>query len=218
MPLRKAKLQAIIFPNAADPLFSSVGLLCPFKQDFNDHSGAARNLTSDGATLSTSQSKFGSQSLQLTTKSFLAFRGAIDLNLSADFLIESWVYQTDRPTEFAPILECLNGTGYSFALRNGRVNFYDYQTDHTGNAAIALNEWHHIAVWRRSNILSLWIDGVPDAVFNNSRNITTSGNYRIGSNSWSVVPNFWFTGFIQDLRLTKISRPPILPTQPFPTN
>lgn len=221
MPLRKAKVASspiVTPPSTSDPLFSSVGLLCPFRESFVDRSTYARSLSSQGVSMSADTAKFGSQSAKFGSQTFLSFGNGGDLTLAADFLIEAWVFQTARPTEFSPILECLNGTGYSFGLRNGRVNFYDYSMDHTGNTVIPLNEWHHIAAWRRNGILSFWIDGVPDFARENTRNITASGNFRIGSNSWSFVPTFWFTGYLQDLRLTKASRSPILPTQPFPTS
>lgn len=219
MPLHKARKSPLPLPvsPSTDPLFSSVGLLLPFQSDFNDRSVNARALTSQGVTLSSNAAKFGSQSAKFGSSSYLSFQSAPDLGLSSDFLIETWVYQSARPAEFAPILECLNGTGYSFALRNGKVNFYDFTADFTGNTVISLNEWHHIAAWRRNGILSLWIDGVPDFATTNTRNITTSGNYRIGSNSWSQIPTFWLDGYLQDLRLTKAARSPILPTQAFPT-
>lgn len=203
---------------ANDPLFSSVGLLVPFQTDFNDRSINARSLSSQGVIMSASAAKFGSQSAKFGSSSFLAFQGANNLGLSGDFCIEVWVHQSARPTEFSPCLECLNGTGYSFGLRNGKVNFYDGATDHTANTTIELNEWHYIAVWRKNAVLILWLDGVPDYAVSNSRNITTSGNYRVGSNSWSVIPTFWLDGYLQDLRLTLAPRLPILPTQSFPTS
>lgn len=215
MPLHKAQTLPVA---TTDPLFSSVVFLAPLREDFNDRSQSGRSLSSQGVSLSTNTSKFGNQSARFSNSSYLAFQGATDLGFSGDFCIEVWVYQVARPTEFSPCLECLNGTGYSFGLRNGKVNFYDGATDHTANTTISLNEWHHIAVWRKNNVLILWLDGVPDFAVSNSRNITTSGNYRIGSNSWSFIPTFWLDGYIQYLRLTLAPRLPLLPTQPFPTS
>jgi len=218
MPLHKARMLSIpVVVPTNDSLFSSVGLLLPLREDFNDRSTYARSLTSQGVTLSSNAAKFGSQSARFQNSSFLSFQNASNLGLSGDFCLEAWVYQTARPTEFSPCLECLNGTGYSFGLRNGKVNFYDGATDNTAITTIGLNEWHHIAVWRKNNALILWLDGIPDFAATNTRNITSSGNYRIGSNSWSVVPTFWLDGYIQDLRLTLAARFPILPNQPFPT-
>lgn len=213
--------QSISNQPTPDPLFSSLGLLLPLRADFNDRSLSGRLLTSQGAVLSADTAKFGTQSAKFGSGTYLSFDGASNLNLPSDFLLEAWVYQTARPTEFAPILECLGrtsqGTGYSFGLRNGKVNFFDFVTDHTGNTAIPLNAWTHIAVWKCNSILSLWLNGVPDFATTNARNITAvSGNFRVGVNSWQEVPTFFLTGYVQDVRLTKAFRAPILPNNPFP--
>ena len=216
--------QSISNQPTPDPLFSSVGLLMPLRGDFIDRSQNGLSIVNHGVIQSADTAKFGTQSAKFESGSYLSFDGAASLNLPGDFLIEAWVYQVSRPTEFAPILECLpgasqGGTGYSFGLRNGKINFYDFVTDHTGNTAIPLGTWTHVAVWKCNSILSLWINGVPDFATTNARNITTTlGNFRLGVNSWQEIPTFRLNGYLQDVRLTKAFRAPILPNNPMSTS
>jgi hypothetical protein len=198
-----------------------VGLLLPLREDFNDRSLNARSLSSQGVVMSTNTAKFGSQSAKFGSRSYLSFQGA-DLALGAEFLLETWVMQTARPCEYAPIFETLNNAptyqGYSWDLQNGHLHFFDGNLRHNGTTVMPLNEWTFIQVMRRNSILSMWINGFPDYVGASTNIPSITGDFRIGSNNWSVTPVFWLDGYLQDLRLTKASRSPILPTQPFPTN
>ncbi len=222
MPIHKARKAPPIVPLPTnDPLFSSVGLLVPLRADFNDRSVNARSLSSSGVVMSASAAKFGSQSAKFGSRSYLSFQGA-DLALGAEFLLETWVMQTARPCEYAPLFETLNNAptyqGYSWDLQNGHLHFFDGRDRHNGTTVIPLNEWVFIQVLRKNSILSMWINGFPDYAGISINIPSITGDFRIGSNNWSVEPYFWLDGYLQDLRLTKAARSPILPTQPFPTS
>lgn len=138
MPLRKARstLPAVPAVSATDLLFAQVGLLLPLQSDFGDRSQFQRTITSQGVSMSSNQAKFGSQAAKFSDSSYLSFSGATGLNLPGDFAIELWVYQVSRPREYAPLLETLENfqviPGYSLALQNGKLNFFDGYTQSIG--------------------------------------------------------------------------------------
>jgi hypothetical protein len=69
----------------------------------------------------------------------------------------------------------------------------------TGTTSLSTNQWYHIAVTRQSGTVKLWVNGVLDGSVADARNYSASGSLEVGI---SHVGNY-FTGYIDDLRITK---------------
>jgi hypothetical protein len=91
---------------------------------------------------------------------------------------------------------------FSFFLLNTGLNLalWDGTTQHTASIGVSINTWTHVAAVRKSNVLSLFIQGVLGYQGSMSANFAGSGVYYIGGNYGAN--NRWFEGYIDELRIT----------------
>ena len=178
----------------------------------------------NGAAISTVQSKFGGSSVLFDgTNDYLtsANNSAFDLS-SGDFTIEFW-FNTNTLTPsgggaagYANILGKQNwngssGAGWGVWQFNQTIVFFwptsALNSISTGNVITAINTWYHIAVVRSgtaTNNTKIYINGVQQAQGTSSSTNSTSALTIGGTNPTSGWDNTYYAaGYIDELRITK---------------
>lgn len=193
------------WPGISDPSFSAVTLLLHMDgsgQTFTDSSGSPKAVTANGGvTQSSDQSKFGGKSAYFDgSGDYLTF-GSADLSLgSGDFTLEMWVYPTTTQTAFLADWRGSTANAPTLYMQNNVLNWYDGGAVNTAPGyTFSNNAWQHVAVCRSGTSLRFFVDGVQKgSTVTDSVNYGGSGGLRVGYHS----PNY-FTGYIDDLRITK---------------
>ena len=129
----------------------------------------------------------------------------------AQFTVECWLYVTDFPSYYAPIIETRNentgGTGFSLALRNdGSIGFFADGV--LGNwiatpSSVPLNVWNHIAVTYDGTNVVLWLNGVVQSFSGSSGSLVDGGLPFVVGTSADFVGDFG--GLIDEVRFSNVS-------------
>jgi hypothetical protein len=201
-------------------------------------------LTVGDAQASTTQYKWSPTSMKFDgTGDYLSLVNNIALDFkSSDWTIEAWVYVSTRTLNYPSIISNNRGsfTTDSLSLTNSNSDNVSYNDKFTlawgsggftspslGNAYLLVsnvtnsnNTWYYLAVVRSGTSVKIYRDGSQvasatvssGAVFNLGYNGTL-----IGGGNWDGA-NSYFSGYIQDLRITKgVARTITTPTAAFPT-
>jgi len=138
------------------------------------------------------------------TGDYLNAPSSTNLNLTADFTVETWVNATATTNAADQVFNYGNyifmlyhvGTTWTVEVGNGTSNFF------TLSGTASLNAWHHFAITRSGNTYTFWIDGVSAATTTNTNAPSTSAaTLYIGRRS--SVNDQYFTGFISNFRIVK---------------
>jgi len=173
---------------------------------FTDETGKA--VTAYGnAKISTAQSKFGGASMYFDGDGdYLTVPGAGFAFGVDNFTLEAWVYLPVVPSgSFAAVVDIRNtdvGSGAVLWMvdSNRTLGYYGATTLRT-TAAIALNQWVHVALCRGNGVLRLFIDGVLGASVADTNSIVAPPLAFVGGVFNNGHPAF--NGYIDDLRITK---------------
>lgn len=201
---------------AIDPLHSSVIFLAHMNgtdesTSFIDEIGHTIQ-TFGGAQIDTVVSKFGGASGQFdgTSAYLIPLFAFQDIQLTqADFCIECWLFPTS-----------LAGTQVIIATRDGSnitFNGWEFRIDTGGQlvfasangslssppAAILAGIWQHVAVVRQGTVLTLYINGISVDSDTFTFTDATQGNVTIGRQNDSSIPHNYYSGYIDDVRITK---------------
>jgi uncharacterized membrane protein len=189
---------------AVDPFFNNVSLLLPMNTSFADFSNNNFAVTANGnAQISSAQSKFGGGSAlfdgsgdYLQTPNLFNFA-------SQDWTIEFWLYAANTQTDKHIIANVGSG-------QDGINIYIDADSNITyndGNAITSVgtsytsywNQWTHIAVVRSGSTISMYVNGALAGTPTTQTPGTNQFLY-IGKSGYS---GYDFTGYIDDLRITK---------------
>ena len=213
---------------AAIELSDPVSLYLPFDSDLNDDSDNNHTVTAgDGAAISSTQSKFGGNSLNLDgTNDYLSVAASTDFDFGTGlFTIEGWIY-SQRPSSdnvYSQGIIYSGSTGSwsvslghlapSYPNNHHTIQFYRYasgsdnynvQTAQT----VTRNAWHHFAVVREnSTTIKIYVDGVLSAT---ESSVAASAEFNSGGGAIEIGRNYGTTntvhfvnGYIDDLRISK---------------
>jgi len=200
-----------------------------------DYSDLAQNLTASqtasGVSLSSAQVKSGAQSLLVrsattansSTTNRITYGSGSQWDItSADFTVECWVYsianglyqgivcrdnQSDRRNWAFLKMSGAEGNVALFSIYNTSAATFLSVSD---SAALATNQWVHLAVVRDNGVLRLYRDGVQRASANFSAGSgtrsTASGPLTIGA--LNENGNFCWSGYIDEVLVTANCRYP----------
>jgi len=174
------------------------------------------------AKVSTAQYKYGTGSIVFDgTGDYLSIPPTNLLNFgTGDFTVEAWVYTTNTNTRkyiFGPgnnTADHYDGIGFEiwddkicmWASGNGSTwNLLECDTvGNRGNISIPANTWTHVAMTRSGNTWRSFVNGVVDKTFTVSGAVfyNSSAPYNIGRTGY-LSGQFYFYGYIDDLRVTK---------------
>tara|TARA_Y100000114_G_scaffold108908_1_gene102299 strand:+ start:119 stop:5299 length:5181 start_codon:yes stop_codon:yes gene_type:complete len=177
-------------------------LYLPFDSDVNDDSDDPFTITaSGGAAISSTQAKFGGNSLGLDgTNDYLTVSSSQSaMAFAGDFTIEYWMYPTGLDGDYQGPMACHNSSGWLFQFASGGGRFFI----NSGNiisttAATSSNQWYHVAVTRRSGIVRLFIDGVQQGSLTFTSAMPTNNDLIIGASNASGQN---FAGYLDDIRI-----------------
>ena len=161
----------------------------------------------NGAALSTVQSKFGGSSVYFDgTNDYLSISSPTPGFSfgTGDFTIEAWVYKTVNSGTDAAILDARSGntaSPWTVYLNSSNFPYFYDGTSYTSTIAVTLNTWFHLAWVRTSGVLKIFVNGVQGYSAAHSVNLDRTAGLMIGIHV--LGSQFPFGGYIDDLRITK---------------
>ncbi len=176
-------------------------------------------ISNTGVTISTSEKKYGSSSLEFGSEDYLEITpyATLDLDMSVDWTIDYWVYQTRADSTHMSAHDGSGGNdGFSLRIRGDASNDLRFRwldggvlgliTDIDASWAI-LNSWHHIAAVNSEGTLTFYVDGVSivstssiTGNTNGATNVDIGHGYAVSSNQWAT--DMWFEGYMDNIRFT----------------
>lgn len=215
-------------PATSDQFFSNILLLLHFdgandSTTFTDVKGKA--VTPAGnAQISTTQSKFGGASGYFDGNGdYLSIaKSDLDISGNSDLTIEFCLYPVSNSAGILYTTYNLpQGTqGNGFLLQANAFQIVGATTPI--NFALAVNQWHHLAVCRQEDTFYVFKNGVLIGE-SASASIAQAGNSFVGGSPGdNNLGASWFNGYIDELRITKGVARYVTdftpPTSPFPNN
>lgn len=187
----------------------TVALLKGIDAGVVDNTGRNNIETIGTARVSTAASKYGTGSILFSgagaalftrTNPALAFE-------SGNFTVEFWVRFTSIANRqdliwWVPDNDSLRG-GISWRLSGDALIYYDASVGGAINTAWlpTVDTWYHIALSRSGSSTRLFIDGVAGTTYSTIRPYVASYRVYIGKDSASDT--YPFTGYMDDIRITK---------------
>lgn len=184
---------------------------------FTDEKG--KDVTRIGNTvIKTSQSKFGGSSAYFDGSSGLLVSDPNDFNIGlANFTIEFWFYKISGSSQTYQRLIQFGPNGGTPAGENGLwilanrataneclpfVDTYSgvYSSPTGWGTQLTQDAWHHLAVVRKSDVWTIYIDGAVYATGRLAGYSISKTDVYIGQNS---IGGERFKGYIDDIRITK---------------
>jgi len=207
---------------ACDPYFGNVVLLDGFNGANGSTSSIDESPAAHGAatfagttTLSTTQAKFGTASLNNTSN----ITGGVTWPYSTDwalgsgkFTVECWYYANALGSKQALVAQFagLAVFGWIFMLDNtNKLTWYvsttgaDLFTDLVQSSTFTSGTWHHCAVDFDGTKYRLYYDGVMVASSTTLRNIYNPGYAVSVGNDVALGNNYPMNGYLDEVRITK---------------
>jgi hypothetical protein len=177
-----------------------------------DNSGMSNLETVGNAQIDTSVVKYGTSSMYFdgSTSNLAIYSNLQGLQFgTGDFTVECWVNKSANGVNAYDSLVGLGATvnatqgwylevstsrGIFFIINNVSVSFSTWVND---------GLWHHIAVARSNGILYIFKDGVLLASGSLATAVPTTATVSRIGNYYNGTTNYYFNGYMDDLRITK---------------
>jgi hypothetical protein len=127
------------------------------------------------------------------------------LNLTGDFTIEAWVYQTVQNT-----FEMIFGTGVNY-FATGATNTFEFgigvaggysYPSFTNGSTLPLNQWNHVALTRQGSSIKAFLNGLQvGSTVTNSTPLFSTGPLYIGQQGQANY--YYYHGTISNVRVVK---------------
>jgi len=210
----------ISVPTAPLTAIANTQLLLSYTNGAITDATAKNNLETVGnAQISTTQSKFGGSSMYFDgTNSKAVMRSLPNMNMgSGDFTVECWVYWAGTTTLYQNFVgsndtftsnACFFRVWGSGVVGAGSVGIGNPTHDGTSSvyvaSALTANTWTHVAATRYNGIIRVFINGVLRATGSSDTSTYDfgQGGTCVGASPWDGA-NGWYSGYIDDLRITK---------------
>lgn len=179
---------------------------------FTDSALTPKTVTANGnAQIDTALSKFGGASgLFDGTGDYLSTAASSDFDFgTGDFTIDLWHYSSITQPDGTGIvagytgagtgwLVAITDTGHLFFLANGTDQF-------ECSSVVPLSSWVHIAIVRSGNVLTAYQNGVSVGTLTVTagHTVNTDGNGIVVGRARTDVDNSYFTGSLDELRISK---------------
>jgi hypothetical protein len=163
--------------------------------------------------INTTTKKYGSGSLAVNgVLGGVQIASSSSFDWAGDFTVEAWVYST---TLVGTAMICMRqepGSGMAFQLNRNSAT-YGAALRATGGTGLVIptggvatiNSWDYVAITRKDTVVTLWVNGAAVAYTNTSNNLTANGRPLVVGyyDDGGSVPSNFFSGYIDDLRITK---------------
>lgn len=168
--------------------YNTVLALLHFDNNITNYGPAGGNWVSTyGGVSYSSTAKFGTKSVVGNYVSFSGVNsGAVSWNLSTgDYTIEFWMYPpTQAHPVTTPTLVYCTGTNGPRVIWDGgqfgggtlRAISGSAQVS-TSFSSMTVNQWHHVAMVRKSGVLALYVDGVRVSSVSDTQSVSVSRMY-----------------------------------------
>jgi hypothetical protein len=121
---------------------------------------------------------------------------------TGDFTVETWVYLSSAPGEYA-VIDC-EGTGQFGFLINSTdiIAFASVAEAYSFTSSVSASAWHHIAFCRIGTTLTCYLDGVSVGTpATSSYDFTSPDTFTIGRNPGANSQ--YLNGYLSNLRIVK---------------
>ena len=179
--------------------------------NFNDSSPVGATLTNTGTvTVNNSIYKYGGGSMQFSGSNYLTTPSSSNYTFgTGDFTIEFWTYfSSSSNPRFIGNSTGTWTTGVWLMYLNTTTNTISFTVngnspDATNPSVISTNTWYHIAMVKKSSVSTIYINGVAGTSVNTAFSIDSGTNNIINIGSGGVTSDPKFTGFLDEVRITK---------------
>ena len=195
-------------PSAPLTAVTNTSLLCNFtNSNIYDASGTT-DIVNNGVTTTTGL--FNQNALSFNGSNYLLGSPSSSLKLgTGDFTLEFWLNPTTAASQTQGILGIGNAdTGalevwFNKSYNGQKVSINVYGgTQVDSVSAVSLNTWTHIAFVRSSSTMNIYINGILDTSASMSDNLSNATGFAIGRDYYNLSQEY-YTGYLQDLRITK---------------
>ena len=181
---------------------------------FTDSSFAPHTITVSGDTnTSSTQKKFGPTSAYFdNTGDFLTVPASSDWNVyGSDYTVDFWFYATSF-ADWDGLVACNSSDPYGWNIQldaAGRLLYmagdggtWEFNTYNTGQTALSLNTWYHVAMTKSGTTWNIYVDGtLYQGPYTASAQNTDAVDLSIGrAPVWGARD---FNGYIDELRMSK---------------
>jgi len=175
----------------------------------------ANNLETVGnAQVATSPVKYGSGSMYFNGSSAITARLSDFFSFgTGDFTIEAWIYITTTGTGTiidARSADVINAYIFNATSANKLQFIYGSSLSIVSTTVLSNNIWTHVAVCRANGVIRIFVNGVVDATtatYTSAINAASFAAIGGGRSSGSdAVTGYYFNGYIDDFRISKVAR------------
>jgi hypothetical protein len=217
--IRPTKI-SVINNNTGDKYFNDVVLQLPLSSHIRDTSKYNRTIGINGNTSIISNAAYFDGN-----GDYLSYAESAELEIGGgDFTVEAQIkltgYSSGYSTYYKSSIltrDLLNNRAFSFNMSGTASSwtalettlFADNSSNYTMHSApysFELNKWYHVAAVRSNGIVTLYVNGIPILQEPNTRIIQNIGtSWLIGRTEWAGY-EYYFPGYISNLRVTKCAR------------
>ena len=182
-----------------------------------DQSGTSKTVTNNGVTQSTTQKKWGTHSLYFNGSSNFSVAAHTDFDFAAaDATIEFWYYTTSGGNNRVIGRGSHPGEWFyrsRFAEAGEDFKSYINGSNQSSSASArynTLNTWTHGAIVRDGSNIRVYTGGVQrwSTAVSGSWTVTSTGNAIGIGRGLDAGTGEWFTGYLQDIRISNTARYP----------
>lgn len=214
-------------PPASDPFWANTVLAINAEGGLIDATGINQITVAGSAAAVTTQRKFGESSVYVNNgTSYLTVPAAVMAGTlsSPSWTIECFFYPTRLTGEQFIVSQGTYGSNHQLGLiLDSGTSFLIASS--SGNwrvnvPAVGVNTWNHVALVMSNGTVSLFLNGVPQGATTKTYPISWSNLVTIGTSTFNNPAYAPFSGYIDDLRITKVARYSTgfaVPTETFPT-
>jgi Concanavalin A-like lectin/glucanases superfamily len=214
--LKGTGYSSITVPTAPPTAITNTSLLLNFTNAGITDATAKNVLETVGnAQISTTQSKFGGSSMYFDGTGDYLVTPAVQNNElgTGDFTIEGWIYPTNTSSAYRAIVasENYDGTAGGWSIYQNGTSLEVWLTSGqviNATSAITASTWQHIALVRSgtgSNNVRMYVNGTQVGSSATNTASWTGRRVFIGDNNVSGT-DYFFNGYIDDLRITRYAR------------
>jgi len=194
------------------PIANTQLLLSGTNSGIIDNSGMIDLETVGGVKITTSNLKYGTGCLSFDGSSYINIPyNSLNYFADGDFTIEMWTYTTS--TQSACTYDFWVGTTYVigqyqiyyssnvpvFYIAYGSSSYYTL----TSSITLTNNTWNHVALVRSGSTIYFYINGIQSTNTLSYSGVVGITSYNGSIGRQTVTNNNYFTGLIDDLRITK---------------
>ena len=190
-------------------------IMMHFNSNYIDSSLSPKTFTNNGASINTTTYKFGGGSVYFNGTSWIDTIDSSDFDIgSGDFTIDCWFKkaannetmmlcaQSDSSASNISFQFSVDGNGDnkpSGGIRSGST-FYGVSTSST---AVTDTNWHHLALVRYGNAITLYLDGNNVGSGSCSGITANNSSYKMAIGRCGEYNGLYFNGYLDEFRFSK---------------